>query len=65
MSGSWRGRAVSESPTHTDENPRASARSASASIGATAGRPLITASRVGSKMPISVMVAASVRLFRT
>jgi len=37
VSGSWRGRAISESPIHTESKPVASARSAIARSGAVSG----------------------------
>src|SRR2546429_8595502 len=54
--GSWRGRAVSESPTHTESKPTASARSAIASSGPVSGRPDITTSRVGMRTPNSTAI---------
>src|SRR5512145_2754293 len=57
VSGSWRGRAVSESPIHTESKPAASARSAMASSGAVSGRPDMIASRVGSRTPNSTAMA--------
>src|SRR5207248_3336167 len=56
VSGSCRGRAVSESPTHTESKPAASTRSAMASIEAVSGRPDMTASRVGSSTPNSTAI---------
>ena len=43
VSGSWRGRAVMESPIHTESKPRASARSAMVRSGPVSWRPDITA----------------------
>ena len=51
VNGSCRGRASSESPTHSESYPSASARSASASSGAAAWLPATTRSRVGSSTP--------------
>jgi len=51
VSGSWRGRASSESPTHTESKPSASALSASASNGAVSWTPSTMRSRVGSRYP--------------
>ena len=57
VSGSWRGLAVIESPIHTESKPAASARSAKARMGPVSGRPDMTASRVGSSRPNSVVIA--------
>ena len=59
VSGSWRGRAVSESPIHTESKPVASARSAMASNGPVSMRPDMTASRVGSRTPNSVAMGTT------
>src|SRR5499433_1279621 len=57
VSGSWRGRAVMESPIHTESKPRASARSAMERRGPVSWRPDITASRVGMSRPNSMVIA--------
>ena len=51
VSGSWRGRAVIESPIHTESKPALSARSAIASSGPLSGRLDMIASRVGINTP--------------
>src|SRR5438094_1598024 len=58
VSGSWRGRAISESPIQTESKPAASARSAIARSGAVSGRPDMTASRVGISTPNSTAMSA-------
>src|SRR2546428_7134999 len=57
VSGSWRGRAVSESPIQTESKPAASARSAIASSGPVSERPDITTSRVGISTPNSTPIS--------
>src|SRR5882672_8533005 len=57
VSGSWRGRAISESPIQTESKPAASARSAMASSDAVSGCPDMTASRVGSSTPNSTVIS--------
>src|SRR6185436_7513540 len=59
VSGSWRGRAVIESPIHTESKPAASARSAMAMSGAVSGRPDMIASRVGIRTPNSTLMVIS------
>src|SRR5512146_1542966 len=59
VSGSWRGRAVSESPIQTESKPAASARSAIASSGAVSGWPDMIASRVGISTPNWTAIVAS------
>src|SRR6185436_10994947 len=58
VSGSWRGRAVMESPIHTESKPAASARSAMASSGPVSGRPDMIASRVGISTPNFTLIVA-------
>ena len=58
VSGSWRGRAISESPIQTESKPAASARSAIVRSGAVSGRPDMTASRVGISTPNSTAMSA-------
>src|SRR5438874_1098767 len=54
--GSWRGRAMSESPIHTASKPARSPRSAISSSGAVWGRPDMTDSRVGNNRPSSTAI---------
>ena len=59
VSGSWRGRAVIESPIHTESKPAASARSAMVMSEPVSGRPDMMASRVGMRTPSSTAMATS------